>query len=150
MTLERAIMNLWRELKKFFLTFTNLKILWRKTGSEVKYEIWAHLDSNFDLQWRSWRQCFLKEFKGHQRSRISEKVEKGQMSIYSESMQIIYQNDPLDLDHSKKLISRSRKVTRGQKSSKRSKKVKCRFTLNVCKFYMKIALSTYPFQKIWF
>lgn len=52
--------------------------------------------------------------KGHQRSKISEKVAKGQLCIYIESMQIIYKNEPLDLDFSQKLVSRSGKVIRGQ------------------------------------
>ena len=42
----------------------------------------------------------------------------GQISNLTQTMQIIYQNEALDISFSEKLVSRSSEVTRGQKSRK--------------------------------
>ena len=103
--------------------------------------------SNVDLNWkyancvsklhsrpRLFKKLDLKDTKGHHGSKISEKVEKGQISIYIWSMQIIYQNDPLNLALSENLISRSRP---------RKKVKKWNFWSNTCMFSIPIKIKKF-------
>ena len=60
---------------------------------------------------------------------------------------MIHQNEALDQSFSKKLISRSEKVNKGQKSRKRPQKVKFWFLSKVYKLYLKMKLLARAFQK---
>ena len=59
--------------------------------------------------------------KGHSRSKITKKGQKGQISNLLENSQIVPQNEALDERFSKKFVSRSLKVIKGQKSQKKVK-----------------------------
>ena len=61
--------------------------------------------------------CF-EVIQGHQRSKIAE---KGQISNLIQNIQIIPQNVGLGVSFSKKFVSRSLKVIKGQKSEKKVK-----------------------------
>ena len=65
-----------------------------------------------------------KEFSGHSRSRKRSNFDN---QFVIERSQIIFQNDSLDIDSTKKVSSRSFKVTQGQRSLKAAKKVKLLF-----------------------
>ena len=65
-------------------------------------------------------------------------VMKGQISDIVKSRQIIPQNEALDGSFSKKLVSGSKTVIKGQKSRKPTKKVKLRTQSKVYRLYRKM------------
>ncbi len=67
-----------------------------------------------------------------------------QISELTYTMQIIYQNEALDISFSQKLISRSFKVTQGQKSRKKGQ---ISIFFKVDKWYLKMKLLASAFQE---
>ena len=76
------------------------------------------------------------------------KGQKGQILNLLQNSQIISQNKALDIVFSEKILSRSFKVTQGQKYRKKEvKEVKFRTCLKIVKLHLKMKLLTNGLQK---
>ena len=72
----------------------------------------------------SFQKTIFKVIQGHSRSKMTKKGQKGQILNLLQNSQIIPQNEALDIVFSAKILSRSFRVTQGQKYRKKVKEVK--------------------------